>query len=93
MLYAGEYRKMKRIVRIAAALASVVMNLSIEIVQAIYTESRQHAQVMYIVLRFMRGTVKASAVALTSPQQAIPTLILDFVTPSVMFTMSSRSLR
>ena len=92
-MYAGEYAKIKKIVKIAADLASVVMNLSIEIVQAMYTQSRDEAQVRYIVRRLNRGTVNASVVPQTSPQQAMPMLILDFTTLSVMSTMFSRSLR
>jgi hypothetical protein len=84
---------MNRIVRTAAALVSVTMNRSIEIVQAVYTQSREQAQVRYIVLRLKRGAVKASAVPQTRPQHAVPTFILDLVTESLMLTMSSKSLR
>ncbi|GMG07192.1 unnamed protein product [Aspergillus oryzae] len=84
---------MKKIVRIAAALTSVVMNRSMEIVQPMYTQSNDVAQVKYIVRRLNRGAVRAKAVPETNPQQAIPMLILDLVTLSVMPTISSKSLR
>jgi hypothetical protein len=84
---------MKRMVRTAAALVSVVMALSIEIVQAMYTLSREQAVVRYIVLRLKRGAVKARVVPHTRPQQAIPTLIFDLTTESLMSTISSKSLK
>ena len=80
-------------VKIAAALTSVVMNRSIEIVQPMYTQSSDIAQVKYIVRRLNRGAVRARVVPQTNPQQAIPMLILDLVTLLVMPTISSKSLR
>jgi hypothetical protein len=84
---------MKKMVKIAAALTSVLMNRSIEMVHAMYTHSNEVAQVKYIVRRLNRGTVRAKAVPHNNPQHAIPMLILDLVTPSVMPTIFSKSLR
>lgn len=84
---------MKKRVKIAEALTPVVMNRSMEIVHPIYTQSNDVAQVKYIVRRLNRGAVRAKAVPETNPQQAIPMLILDLVTPSVMPTIFSKSLR
>lgn len=84
---------MKKMVRMAAALAWVVMKRSMEMVQAIYTQSNEQAQVRYIGRRLNRGTVNASVVPQTRPQQAMPMLIFDLITPSVMSTISRRSLK
>lgn len=64
-----------------------------EMVHAMYTHSRALAQVRYIGRRLKRGAVSASAVPQIRPQQAMPMLILDLITPSVIPTMFRRSLR
>jgi len=76
-----------------AARAPVWRNLAIEMVQEVYTHSMAQAVVRDIVLRLKRGEVRARTVPVTKPQQLIPTLIFDFTTESVMFTISSKSLR
>lgn len=80
-------------VAMAAEWAFVLMKRSMEMVHAMYTHSRQLAQARYIGRRLKRGAVSANVVPQTRPQQAMPMLILDLITLSVIPTKARISLR